>query len=30
MRMFFERAHQELESRLPLQIGSGFGVVVIT
>jgi hypothetical protein len=30
MRRFFERAHQELESRLPPQIGSGFGVVVRT
>jgi hypothetical protein len=29
MRMFFERAHKELKSRLPPQIGSGFGVVVI-
>jgi hypothetical protein len=30
MRMFFERAYKELESRLPPQIGGRFGVVVIT
>ena len=30
MRMFFERAHKELESRLPQQIGSRFGSLVVT
>jgi hypothetical protein len=29
MRRFFERAHKELEGRLPQAIGSGFGSIVV-